>query len=302
VIDRRIEDEIKIILTYGGFEHEEIAIDEGKKLYFSVKKQFIKKGIPINISGGLGVLDTSQTSFITGEVTQYGLDNIHLLFPELKDKTVRNEILGMEIYYLEEDISKVKFIGQSIKATKIMKFPEIIIEDHKVNDKINTAYSLLNSSNAINDLRASFLLKISSIESLVIEDSYKDEVFCDVINHISKKLVLMDNIKGVVEVSDSELQEVIQKIKGSFGNLKKKSIGEKCRDLIESCKIQKEYLGMNVMSFFNDCYRLRSEFVHTGTYKGNISETQKIRELENYTHELDKLIIDILEYYEKNFV
>ena len=111
-IDRSLEN-VKVIFSFGGFSTEEAAIREGENLFFNVKKEFIKQGIPINISGGLRVLDTTQTSFNTGGLTQYGLENIHLIFPQLVNTTVKNEILGMGIYQLDEDISEVKFIGQS---------------------------------------------------------------------------------------------------------------------------------------------------------------------------------------------
>jgi hypothetical protein len=39
-----------------------------------------------------------------------------MLFPQLANKTVKNELLGMGIYQLDEDISEVKFLSQSVKA------------------------------------------------------------------------------------------------------------------------------------------------------------------------------------------
>lgn len=48
-IDRRF-DELKVIFSYGGFDHRETAEREGNKLFYSLKKRFVKKGIPINIS------------------------------------------------------------------------------------------------------------------------------------------------------------------------------------------------------------------------------------------------------------
>lgn len=299
-IDRRFED-LKVIFTYGGFEDREIAQREGSKLFYNVKKSFVKKGIPINISGGLGVLDTTEMSFITGGFTEQGLKFIEGLFPEVKDKTVRNEILGMGIYQLDEDISEVKFISQSATAKLTTQFPEIKIDGYKENNKLDIAYSLLNSSNAINDLRASFLLKVSAIESLVPEDTYKDDMYCDFINKINKSIT-MENIKTDFAISDTEKHNIIQSIKSSFGLLKKKTINEKCKELIASCNFEKNYNGKNAISFFDECYKIRSKFVHTGTFKNDVSETEKIRELEMYKMELNSLIVDVLEYYEKHLI
>ncbi|PLR82553.1 hypothetical protein [Bacillus sp. V33-4] len=299
-IDRRFE-KLKVIMSYGGFEDREIAEIEGNKLFYSVKKSFIKKGIPINISGGLGVLDTTQISFATGEITEYGLKNIEMIFPQSANKTVKNELLGMGIYQLDEDISEVKFLSQSVKAQLTTQFPEIEVAEYIEDEKINIAYSLLNSSNAINDLRASFLLKVSSIESLVSEDSYKDDSYCYFIKQINKSIT-MENINIDIDIPEKEKQKIIQSIKSSIGLLKKKTIGEKCRELIKGCNFKKNYNGKNAITFFDECYKIRSEFVHTGTYKTGVSEIQKIRELETYKMELNRLIIDVLDYYERNTI
>ncbi|TCW52958.1 hypothetical protein EC917_11277 [Bacillus thuringiensis] len=299
-IDRRFED-LKVILSYGGFQDRDVAQKEGDKLLYNIKKRFIKEGIPINISGGLGILDTNQQSFENGGFTEYGLKNIDVLFPQLANTTVKNEKLGMEIYDIDEDISEVKFLGQKVNITKKLKFPELKIENYKEDEKLSTAYSLLNSSNAINDLRASFLLKVSSIESLVPDDSYKDEKYKNIINQINK-LISTEKLNNDFDIPEKDFNKITQKIKSSIGALKKKSISEKCRELIEQCNLKKTYMGMDVIPFFNECYKIRSEFVHTGTYKNSISEVQKIRELEMYNMELNKLILDVLEFYEHNII
>ncbi|MCI2254552.1 hypothetical protein L2D08_09250 [Domibacillus sp. PGB-M46] len=298
-IKRREDTDPKVILSYGGFKDREVAEQEGEKLFYSIKKQFIKEGIPINISGGLGVLDTLQMSFANGGLTEHGLKNIDQLFPQLKNKPVRNETLGMEIYKLDEDISTITFIAQEAKIKKTMDFPKIEMAEYKENTKINIAYSLLNSSNAINDLRASFLLKVSAIESLVPDKSYKDDKYCYFINQ-ANKLISMEKMSNDLDIPEEEMQKIVQSIKGSIGSLKKKSIGEKCKELIERCNLEKTYLNLDAIAFFNKCYKIRSEFVHTGIYSGDVPEIEKIRELEIYRMELDKLVVDILDYCEKN--
>ncbi|USK57706.1 hypothetical protein LIS82_27395 (plasmid) [Cytobacillus solani] len=298
---KRNNEEIKVIITFGGFEDRESADREGNKLFYNVKKQFTKKGIPINISGGLGVLDTNQKSFINGGITEYGFKELKKSIPHLANETLVNEILGMDVYQFDKDISQFTFVGQSVKVQLKTEFPLIEIEDYKQDTKLETAYSLLNSSNAINDLRASFILKVSAIESLVPEESYKSENYCAFIKQINN-LITKENIKINIDISDTEKQKIIQNIKSSFGSLKKKSIGEKCKELIERCNFEKTYFGKNAISFFNECYIIRSEFVHTGTYINGISEMEKIRELENYKTELNRLIIDVLEFYEKNLI
>ncbi|MFJ7183714.1 hypothetical protein [Lysinibacillus xylanilyticus] len=300
IINRRDEFEgSKVIITYGGFKGKEIAEYEGKKLFYSVKKKFITAGIPINISGGLGVLDTTQTAFSNGGLTEFGLKNIHLFFPLLANEVVRNEILGMGIYEFDQniDISEVKFISQDARISLKRKFPELEIAEYPQDKKLDIAYSLLNSSNVINDLRTSFLLKVSTIESLVSDDAYNDNVYCDMISKINK-LITIDNVGNDADLPEEEYVKTLQKIKSSIGLLKKKSINIKCIDLINSYNFNSKYKNLEAAAFFNKCYKLRSEFVHTGTYENTLTEEQKIRNLEEYNMELQKLVVDVLECYE----
>ncbi|MEK4529901.1 hypothetical protein NST38_31345 [Paenibacillus sp. FSL H8-0104] len=295
-VKRELEN-VQIVYTLGGFDNKEIAFLEGEKLYFNVKKSFIKLGIPINISGGLRVLDTTQKSFMTGGLTEEGIEIMKLQFPELTNKTVENDILGLSIYHFNEDISEVKFVGQEIQILKKIPPPIIDMVDYKEDDKLKTAYSLINSSNVVNDLRVSFILKISAIESLVPEEQRKDEEYCNIISQLNK-MIKKDNIKS--KLPDAELEKYINRIKSDIGALKKKSIGEKCRNLIVKCGIEKQYLGKDVLIFFKECYSMRSDFVHTGSFKNKEDEINKIRELETYLKELNNLILDILDYYETN--
>lgn len=300
-LDRNLED-LKVILTYGGFRKENEAEEEGKKLLYSVKKQFAKKGIPINISGGLGVLDTKQETIDTGGFTQYGIDHIEDLFPQFKGKLIRNERLGLKIYKLEEPIAEVKFISSEAKATLIHKFPTIYTQEYKEDDKLNIAYSLLNSSNAINDRRVNFLLKVSVIECLVSEDDYKGENYCVVVDYINKNLIRTENIRDYIDIPIEELETIINKLKSTFGSIKKKSIGEKCTELINNAQLKNEYLKMDAISFFRKCYIIRSEFIHSGAYSidKNKSENDKIHELGSYITALNDLVLDIIDYYEKS--
>ncbi len=51
----------------------------------------------------------------------------------------------------------------------------------------NNAYSLLNSGNAINDIRASFILRITALEALVSDKQKKNDNYQKLINAINKK-------------------------------------------------------------------------------------------------------------------
>lgn len=289
-VDRRFE-KYKVIITYGSFTSESEAKDKGEKLLYSVKTQFIKEGIPINISGGQGLLDSSNTSSMNGGLTTYGKENIHLLFPQLTGCKVENEVMGLHIYNLDTDISQVKFVSQDIKIKIRTKLP-ILSDKYLMNPKLIVPYSLLNSSNVINDIRASFLLKISAIESIAAENQSRDIKYCKVIDIINKKFLKFDLIKNEVSINEKELKNILTQIKNSIGATKNKTIGEKCRQLIINCNLQNKYSEMNSIEFFNRCYYIRSNFVHSGSYD--------LSELSNYIHSLNQLVLDIFEWYEQN--
>lgn len=87
---------------------------------------------------------------------------------------------------------------------------------------------------------------------------------------------------------DDKLKEMV---KNDIGQLRRKSIGKKCKELINKCVGSRKYCDLAVMDFFNECYKIRSIFVHVGTT--NLSKINK------YDNELKRLVIDVILEYEK---
>ncbi|OMD95046.1 HEPN domain-containing protein [Paenibacillus sp. FSL R10-2796] len=295
-----IDVDVMVIFSYGPFVTERIAVEEGKKLLFSVRKSFVKNWIPISIFNEFGVLDSEHDYFDNGGLTTEGKENSALIHPELEGYVIENGVLGLKIYQLEEDISKVKFFHQSAEVWCKTEFPKIELSDVEINSKLKIAYSLLNSSLAINDLRTSFILKVSAVEALVSDPSYQEKIYCDAIDQIMK-LIKIENIP-LNELNSSnkdENEKIIHRLKSSIGSLKKKTIAEKCNDLIEKCDLVKNYYSKDATIFFKDCYQIRSNFVHTG----KINKTDEIEEainiLKKKTGVLHELVIDILENFEQ---
>ena len=78
-----------------------------------------------------------------------------------------------------------------------------------------------------------------------------------------------------------------KKLKNDIGRLKIKSIGKKCKNLIEKYCSEKAYAGLDALSFFDKCYKLRSGLVHSGK--------MNMEELGVYDEALKRLVVDTIE-------
>lgn len=296
-----IDVDVMVIFSYGPFSTEKVALEEGQKLLFAVRKSFAKNWIPISVFNEFGILDSEHDYFDNGGLTTEGKENSALLYPELEGYAIENGVLGLKVYQLEEDISNVKFFHQAVEVWRKGEFPKIGFSNVDVDGKLKIAYSLLNSSLAINDLRTSFLLKVSAIEALVSEPSYHEKKYCDAIDLVMKMIKIETiPLNELNSISSEENERIIHRLKSSIGSLKKKTIAEKSNDLIKNCNLVKTYDLKDAITFFKECYQIRSNFVHTG--KINKTETElkvEINILKDKTVVLHELVIDILEQFEQ---
>ena len=131
----------------------------------------------------------------------------------------------------------------------------------------------MNTSILINDVRIKFLLKIMAIEVLVSEKEKENEEYVNAI----------ESIMRTIDIST----EYGKKLKNDIGRLKIKSIGKKCKNLIEKYCSEKAYVGLDALSFFDKCYKLRSGLVHSGK--------MNMEELGVYDEALKRLVVDTIE-------
>ncbi len=89
-VDRR-EEKVKVFVSYGPFKERKKAEENGRILLYGLKKAFIQKRIPINISGSLGVLDSTSKSVKLASLTEHGKQNLHLIFPQLAETSKRQK-------------------------------------------------------------------------------------------------------------------------------------------------------------------------------------------------------------------
>lgn len=274
---KRQGDKTKIILEYGGFFDKDKAKDEGIKLLRNVKLEMCRKNNPINISGIKGLLDCKETAVMPAQLTEYGLSCIKIALVKdgiiSEDKIVLEDVLGLEIYEVKSSMDEIHFVAEDLE---IKHKTEFVLERKEYQfwcEKLDITISFLNTSNLINDVRMKFLLKIMAIEVLVSEEERENEDYVKIIEDI------MRNIDTNSEIG--------KRVKNDIGRLKIKSIGKKCKILIEKYCGEKSYGGLNSIKFFNKCYKMRSGLVHSGELDLN--------ELGIYDEELKNLVVDIVE-------
>ena len=108
-----------------------------------------------------------------------------------------------------------------------------------------------------------------AIEVLVSEKEKENEEYVNAI----------ESIMRTIDIST----EYGKKLKNDIGRLKIKSIGKKCKNLIEKYCSEKAYAGLDALSFFDKCYKL----VHSGK--------MNMEELGVYDEALKRLVVDTIE-------
>ena len=266
------------ILEYGGFPTYDDANEAGMQLLRNIKVQMIEHEIPISISGGLGVLDSTNSVSCPGVITDYGKELIRAGFfgKKIPDNiAIEDEYIGLRVFEVKESMDEVRFVAQEIEATYTTDF---LINYHTFSHwdcKMDAALSLLTASVSINDIRIKFLLRLMSIEALVPNSQPQEAEFVAAVDSL---LLKVDKLDLCQEQKDA--------LKSKLGGIKEKNIAQKARGLLQTYLSEKEYNGHSVSNFFNQCYKMRSSFVHSGSLgKGDV---------DLMCRELKRMCIDLL--------
>ena len=276
-IRKKKEEEIeKVILEYGGFDTEEDAWKLGTNLLRNIKLQMCKQNNSINISGEKGVLDRKEIAVSSNEFIK---ENLSYIKDDMvnkgiitANKRVEKDVLGLNVYNVISEIDEIHFFDSHMKIKHKVDFKLDNIHLNSWNERLDVVLSLLNTSSLINDIRMSFLLKVIAIEVFVSDKQRETDNYIKTIDGIIKSL---------------DCDETYHRIKNDISGLKLKSIGKKCRDLVEKYCSNKKYMGDQSLVFFNRCYKLRSNLVHSG----NID----VCEITKYNAPLMSMVIDIIE-------
>ena len=268
----------EVILEFGGFLTRDAANEAGKQLVRNIKIQMVEHDVPINISGGLGVLDSTNSVSSTGVITDYGKAMIRagLFGKRIPDNiAIEDDYIGLRVFEVQDSMKEIQFIGQDIEL--------IVNTDFSINyhaypywtGQMDASLSLLTASASVNDIRIKFLLCLMSIEALAPNSEPQAAGFVAAVDSLLPKVDELDLSREQKEA-----------LKSKLGGMKEKNIAQKARGLLQTYLSGKEYNGLSVTKFFNQCYKMRSSFVHSGSLgEGDI---------DLICRELKRMCIDLL--------
>ncbi|RCW49195.1 hypothetical protein [Halanaerobium sp. ST460_2HS_T2] len=188
------------------------------------------------------------------------------------------------IAYNEKDTSIVistEGKGKAIKNEKafINFFTEGL--NYELNKKEKSIIELLNLSFSEYSKSAQFVTLISAFELFIEKKVKQEEKIVDLIdNELFKKL---NECQNKYKISDKKLND----LKSRIGKIKNLSIKDNCKKIIKRYLDQNiKYNGKLAVDFFDDCYDIRSQIVHS---------KDKLNKLDNnIIQELRKLVKDVL--------
>jgi len=211
-----------------------------------------------------------------GMFTGYGLKWAEKLF----NRKVLNNIHGLMTYQSDQEIRFVSMNGDLVRGTTLesfmLAFTNAIKKKPTITKRDLLAYSLFNGSFFQPKADSWFLLLVMAVEALIELAPRSTEAT----NHITS---LIQETKSS-ELEENEKNSII----GSLRWLKKESINQSCKRLINKQLGNTIYADKTAEKFFTYCYNLRSDLVH-----GNIP-TPTFKEIGSAAATLEVLVSDLL--------
>jgi len=204
------------------------------------------------------------------------------------------DVHGLTTYQSDEDKAFINFSGALQSRKNAKKFKDNFCDSFKIandmNKKKTLATELYNLSHFESSTRAKFWMLISAVEVLSPEletpvpiNDFVDEKLDNLAEELKSKL----ESKNDSEWPTVRIDNQIHSFRSEFGNLKNVSIRQKAHKLIRKNLDDKCYANQNANDFFEECYNLRSNLIHSG-------EISKDVNLKRYTEGLGNLVQDII--------
>lgn len=210
-----------------------------------------------------------------GLITQYGMEWAGQQFPDIE--TMYRDNLGLTVF---EEKGETRFlsmgnIGISV-TTKFNGFvDEWITETHANLSRRNLiAYELYASSRFESSSRARFLLLVMAVESLAIQKERPPE----------ERVLIAEFVEKVAASDLSEIRRTT--LSDGLRILLNASIGESCRNLIDLALKDGVVKDHAAGTHFRNCYRIRSQIVHSGKTPSPSELTNQSNRLEITVREL----------------
>lgn len=241
---KAIKDSNTFFVTGSNFASKEEAFEAGNKLRDALTLAFAHCKIGADFGD-----DTMQGGF-----SQFLKDKLQ---DELNLRTL-NEVNGLMVYEtkLEPLFSKVGIATPGLD-TSIEKFLDVFKNVSKANYSLNEreriSYDLFSDSFFTSNGYARFLFLVMAVEVLIDFQPKSLEAINLVESFISA-------VKNSGDIDGTEKDSLV----GALKYLRKESIRQGARRLIDRTLNDQEYGGIKASKFFLKCYDLRSSVVHGG--------------------------------------
>jgi hypothetical protein len=204
-------------------------------------------------------------------LTEYGKELFRTQHNIAHDVRIENDRLGLTIIEAAGSTGFVSIpvsfsIDRPFSAFESAIQSALFLVD-RLSDKVRLALEVYNSAHFERSLRARFLTFVTAVEILAKRDD-RPGVAQNLIDQFVKMLNAAGLDKGIAQQMRSGLED-----------LRRRSIGACCRDLIE------DHGNVDEAQFFGKCYTARSELVHAGTTNFDVPA---------HIDKLDKLIGRVL--------
>lgn len=264
-----IKNSSKFILKGKGFNSQEKAYKHAKeKVINSLMWYGINNNNGIEVEGDKG-----------GGLTKEGKKSLK------KNTDFEEKILNKSKIIVYKESSKPLIVSTQAKG-KVIRNEESFIKhftdglNYKLSQKQRTILELVNLSFFEYSKSAQFLSLISAFELFIEKRMNQEE---NIVNFVSDKLL---NKPSKYQEKYNLTDKQVNKLKSRIGMLKKFSIKENGKKLIEDCLSQeKMYNNQSALDFFEDCYDIRSKIVHSKDELDKLNNN-KIRELRELVKDL----------------
>lgn len=262
--DQKIKESRHLVITGDGFASENAALETGERVKLALLWLGVKCRVGIDI----------------GDDTARGGVGDYLAKKVLAERGVqlKSDVHGLNVYSTE---IPVKFISSTARATvgirdeRVTKIlSDACTSDFEPSEKQWVAFALYNLSHFEGPPRARLITLVVTIEALLKRSKRSQEAR----EHITK-LIEITKSSGLDERDRDS-------ILSSLKELCFDSIGRTGRELVDKHLGDAEYGGQKASKFFNMCYGMRSDIMHTGQHKSE--------NLATLVNELDRLVSDLL--------
>ena len=243
--DRSIKDATSIVLRGTGWERPEEAEKCGAFYSDTLTRTYAR----LRLGADFGSR-SAKSWFTEAGLTMIGNDT---------GRPALNDVHGMMVYD-RNAMPQVMFTSMRIDASRgvpveqfLTIFETALSRPREIDDRERVAIELFNASFFQPSVDSRFLLLMSGLEALIVQQS-RSEAVCELLRRIG---ATVDNASNIGMAERDALKQGI-------GQLQRESIGQAGRRLVREALDGRLYEGMTPDRYFNRCYRLRSQLVHGG--------------------------------------